>query len=265
MLLLTIPYTKYSTMGGVFVWYKKRIKRIFIPYLFIFVPISFVSMYLRNDTFPWMDWLKLISMLDFWLSHRGPWFIAAIIPLYAITPMIVCFMRKRMKYICMALIVVFYISSFFTSDSESYSPTDIINNVLFVTSRFPAFFLGLMMAEDIETNKTMRLSTIVALVFIASLILMCTHRLVYTYLFLVIPVMAIVSKTIGGGIKYCFDFLGNITLEIYLTNIITPITIVSVPLAIYGVSNNCVLIYFVFVIINVMVSYIINSLYKKLF
>lgn len=70
--------------GGVRYWYYKRYKRILIPYLVIIGLITVLEI-LRGE--PVVTSILNMSTINYWLNHRGAWFIAMLIPLYAITPL----------------------------------------------------------------------------------------------------------------------------------------------------------------------------------
>lgn len=67
-------------------WYKKRYKRILIPYLIIATPFL-LYITVENDENMWY-FIKLISTISFWTDHIGAWYIALLIPLYFISPLI---------------------------------------------------------------------------------------------------------------------------------------------------------------------------------
>ena len=67
-----------------FPFYKKRFFRIFVPYFIIYIPYCLIfillSLYSIGDS------LLCLSTLEFWLFHRGAWFISLIIILYLFVP-----------------------------------------------------------------------------------------------------------------------------------------------------------------------------------
>lgn len=83
-----------TLMGGKH-WYSVRYKRILIPYVFIIGPITILGI-LQGESV-WTSILNF-STINYWLNHRGAWFIAMLIPLYAITPLhFLCVIEQRLQ------------------------------------------------------------------------------------------------------------------------------------------------------------------------
>lgn len=70
-------------MGGVKCWYIRRYKRILVPY-FIIADIGNILAVMGGRTIA--EAVLNISTISYWLEHKGAWYIAMLIPLYAITP-----------------------------------------------------------------------------------------------------------------------------------------------------------------------------------
>ena len=84
-------YSLSNYTGSINGWYKKRLIRILIPYLITTFVYCIIRAY--YNSFSFTDAILSLSTMDFWLYGRGAWFVAAIIPLYLITP----FMSKLIK------------------------------------------------------------------------------------------------------------------------------------------------------------------------
>lgn len=67
-------------------WYKNRYSRILIPYFVIIIPLKIIVLYLYGGDI--VETILDISTVNFWLNHRGTWFIAMLIPLYISTPLL---------------------------------------------------------------------------------------------------------------------------------------------------------------------------------
>lgn len=83
---------KKHDAGGLFYWYKRRYKRILIPYLIIATPFFLYITLLHNENV-WY-FIKLLSTFSFWIDHKGAWYIALLIPLYLVSPLM-----KRLCYV----------------------------------------------------------------------------------------------------------------------------------------------------------------------
>lgn len=73
-----------NVQQGVRCWYLRRYKRILIPYLII---IGFHCTLSVLHGMPISQALFELSTLSYWVNHQGAWFIAMLIPVYALTPL----------------------------------------------------------------------------------------------------------------------------------------------------------------------------------
>lgn len=73
-----------NVQQGVRCWYLRRYKRILIPYLII---IGFHYTLSVLHGMPISQALFELSTLSYWVNHQGAWFIAMLIPVYALTPL----------------------------------------------------------------------------------------------------------------------------------------------------------------------------------
>lgn len=76
-------------MGGVKCWYIRRYKRILVPY-FIIADIGNILAVMGGRTIA--EAVLNISTISYWLEHKGAWYIAMLVPLYAITPLVLCWL-----------------------------------------------------------------------------------------------------------------------------------------------------------------------------
>lgn len=77
--------TKWNR-GGVIRWYAKRYRHILLPYLLICFPYYLVLGCVNDGHFSISIFLYRLSTLNYWLEHKGFWYIAMLIPLYFLTP-----------------------------------------------------------------------------------------------------------------------------------------------------------------------------------
>lgn len=125
-------------------WYVKRFKRLIIPYSLSYVPICiFKGMFLGNSL---LSILGDISTLSFWTRHRGAWFVALIIPLYLIAPIIYKLFRRASSDMNKFLIMISLVGlcvflSLYNFEGVEYH--GIIYNIQFALSRVPSFIFGM--------------------------------------------------------------------------------------------------------------------------
>ena len=77
--------TMSHNWGGYLLYYKKRFQRILVPYFLIYVPYCIVYMLIGKYSI--VDSILCLSTLEYWLFHRGAWFVSLIIVLYLIVPL----------------------------------------------------------------------------------------------------------------------------------------------------------------------------------
>lgn len=69
-------------------FYKKRIHRVIIPYLLIVIPFClFLDIYEQKDV---LLFLQDVTCISYWIKGRGAWYIAWLIPVYAVYPLYGC-------------------------------------------------------------------------------------------------------------------------------------------------------------------------------
>ena len=66
-------------------WYLKRFIRIGVPFLLISVPYYLIYDFILNSM-GLERFILDISTLSYWLYHGSAWFVAALVPLYLLTP-----------------------------------------------------------------------------------------------------------------------------------------------------------------------------------
>ncbi|WP_455614568.1 acyltransferase family protein [Bacteroides congonensis] len=200
---------------GLIHWYKKRYIRILVPYVLITSLLYPLRLIFGGD-FGIRDFLLHITTLEFWMYHKGAWFIAMLFPLYLITPLIArLFDRMQKRFLAMlVLMIIFLILSQIPIDNN------IIQNIQFVCARVPIFLLGLGIAPWIKEGVAINLLTIISFTVISFLL---WHFLGLQSMGS-IPLLIVLGCLLGLKCKLTafsvfFTFMGKISLESYLTNI----------------------------------------------
>ena len=206
-------------------FYFKRIKRVFVPYLIISLIWYYIKYFLL--CFDPFSFLEDLSTLSFWTRGSGAWYVAFLFPVYLLFPMYYFWTRKRGLIKTFLLIFVSYcleiflyfcfyesyvrysqvlmaLISFFIGTISVYQNTTDnirfhINRTVLFLSMIGSFlfFLPLFRNNEILTGLSVMLAGVFACYFFA----FCLKHVK-------IP-----------QINYCFGFLGKISLESYLTNI----------------------------------------------
>lgn len=253
-------------MGGVKYWYSVRYKRILIPYALIFGPISVLEV-LRGESV-WTSILNF-STINYWLNHRGAWFIAMLIPLYAITPVhyMACNRTKSPTLYNMAIILFLVVAASIKVDFSSAVLSKLFDNMQFVAFRLPSFFIGYMLAPFAKDGKSVSLIWMVMI----PLIIVATMRFLhfgYWPGFLVLPLVVFSSYILRHAGCFVFEilsFFGKISLESYLFNT----TIGSVLIFLFPrihescLNNNGYLHYAAILIIGTLLAFSVSKFCER--
>lgn len=254
------------TWGGVKYWYSVRYKRILIPYALIVGPISVLEV-LRGESV-WTSILNF-STINYWLNHRGAWFIAMLIPLYAITPVhyMACNRTKSPTLYNMAIILFLVVAASIKVDFSSAVLSKLFDNMQFVAFRLPSFFIGYMLAPFAKDGKSVSLIWMVMI----PLIIVATMRFLhfgYWPGFLVLPLVVFSSYILkhAGCLGYeILSFFGQISLESYLFNT----TIGSVLIFLFPrihescLNNNGYLHYVAILIIGTLLAFSVRKFCER--
>lgn len=79
-------YFSLSKHGNVIDFWKRRVSRLLIPYIIITMPFALVYVIVGRDSF--LDLVFCLTTMEFWLYHKGAWFVSAMIPIYLLSPLL---------------------------------------------------------------------------------------------------------------------------------------------------------------------------------
>lgn len=144
----------YYSMGkhgekGIAVFLKRRITRVFIPYLLIAAVWYGIKYILLEHSV--MMFLYELSTLSYWLEHKGAWYVAALVPIYALYPFYHLWLEKghRGRKTAATIIIILCIEAFsYLYCHAFYEHLAQVMNSLWV------FVLGNFFAERIKQKGT---------------------------------------------------------------------------------------------------------------
>lgn len=245
--------------GAIKYWYIHRYLKLFVPYLVTILPFDILRYALGQPIGSnFMDYLFGLSTLRFYVSHDAPWFIAALIPLYLLSPL---FYRLIMKYQWKAvviLVLVLYLGLFVPTSFRSGLLNDVIENIQFVAVRAPAFVLGIALGQSINENKQLPLWGLIILSILGILIIIITHHLVYGYFFIILPLLFVLCKLIkscGKWGRVFFQIMGKISLESYILNGVLPKLVVAVFVVLNLPSIGNIIPYIIACLVSIPIGY----------
>lgn len=211
-------YSLTSRTKNIFAWYGHRYLRILVPYLLIAVPYWLYASLANGESIG--RFLFNISTLSFWTDHVGAWYVAMLIPLYLITPLLHESISNRLHYI----VAFFEIALILAICSIPSVEGSIFENVQFVMIRIPAFIVGLAIGPAVKAGRKVNLF----LVFGALIVLFGIFKYVWMPGFTITPkglalsvILALILECLSGWkiVKRVLDLFGRMSLEIYLCNI----------------------------------------------
>ena len=134
---------------------KKRGVRLFAPYLLIMIP--FIIFYLVMGEYNVKDALLSLTTFDYWVYHKGAWFVALLVPLCLISPLLYKLLTSRYKYLnLITMIVAIVVLCNLSTEHCAYH--DILRNIQFAFQRVPSFLIGMAIATLCKSQKTIGLS-----------------------------------------------------------------------------------------------------------
>ena len=206
-------------MGGIKQWYIRRYKRILIPYLLI---IGFQKILSVIHGTPVPQALLELSTISYWINHRGAWFIAMLIPVYAITPLHYNIIQKVKKPVLysMAIITTVVFISALNYPMVSAEGQIVISNIKQVLYHLPSFLIGFILAPYALNNKKVSYFWMVLLPVVIVMIQKFT-QFGYWPGFLVLPfitVCCLLLRYAGKVVSSVLEFFGKLSLESYLFN-----------------------------------------------
>lgn len=213
-------YSMNSVRTGnmnVWKWYWRRYVRILVPYLIIVIPICISNG--NNIT----EVLIRATGFDFFVYRLALWFVSCVLLLYILTPLIDRLLMSAGRWLWLSLLTVLCIAFAYMDFGDG-----IIQNWQFVISRFPSYFIGYLLAEDIKAGKQMSVLWMIVFPLVFYIVLyILNHRWGCNFsLFWLqgIPIMTIVvlvlSKWNISKLNSVLAFLGTISLESYATNVL---------------------------------------------
>jgi hypothetical protein len=247
-------------------YYKKRFERVFVPYLIIFIPYCAIKNFLGVYTLG--DSLLSLSTLEYWLYHRGAWFVSLILVLYLFSPLLYRVIETKYKWLFIALtiIAIIAICNLFTIESKN----SVSDNVLSAFGRVPSFLLGFGLGQSSKDGKKVSIWWLL-LLLVNYLVLHRVLSITYGTEWIIVPIILVVILALirwckGRCIDAFLNFLGKISLESYLTNIsINSILRVLIP-TYYASSlfDGRYLEYLFVIIAGIAIAYWVNRLSKRI-
>lgn len=249
-------------------WYLVRYEKLFIPYLVTFVPIVLCQILMGNPpAHGFFDYVLYITSLRFYISHDAPWFVAALIPLYLLSPLFFVYMKKCRWLALTTISLLLWGIQLIPAITNSEVFDNFLLNLQFVSVRATCFVLGMALGQDIQNGVHLRTSVLVILVVIGVLVFALFKHLVYSYYFFSLPMLFLMVSILKRCKRYLVSVIrriGEISLESYLFNLALPNIIVFLFILIGIQSLGNIMPYIIACVIGVVLGYISRKLSVKI-
>lgn len=237
-------------------WYYKRIMRLMLPYWLICGP-SFIFILLTGKI-TFLSFIGKFTTIGYWFGEQCAWFVAAIIPLYLISPALLkLFKLKCANFAFLGLIICLYLI-LFLNKQHFWGDNLAIQHFIRAITVTPSFILGFFTAPLIADRKELSIKNIIIIVVIVVIFWSIIYLLLGSkqYWLFILILSAVICKLLElhhGIISIILAFLGSISLESYLLN-------TTLPAYIKGHGN---LYYLIIVVIGIIGAWIINKVISK--
>lgn len=250
-------------------YYKKRTYRLLIPYLTISLPFAIFYWAIGQNSI--LDCIYTITTLEFWLYHKGAWFVALMIPLYFISPLLYRAMNLGKVSWMYSIIIILILMVFSLFPLYNEANDSIVNNIQAAFSRVPSFILGMTIAPYCKDRKKINVLFAVALMLLF-IILSAFHIKGTSTWWCIIPILIMILTkccSLAKNNKSAFSILtilGTISLESYLLNIyINSLLRFLIPNYIHSsIFLGRYLEYGIVVVFGIVLALLINNLTNKI-
>ena len=201
------------------IWFKKRFKRILIPYLILEVP--YWLFYCISNNINVLHTIYYVSFVSFWKEHIGAWFLAFLLPLYLVSPFIYKISLLRFKNVYLILLVfLFLYLSIIPHDGFRDYERSVIANIQFCLERIPCFILGMFLGQEIRDHRKISYLWLLAPLVIFGVmnylpVIRCFHRGWLTALLFTEVIIVFLHNS--RRMTKAMSILGVATLEIYVS------------------------------------------------
>ena len=207
-----------------FSWLKRRFLRIFIPYTIVLLILRILS--LGVDHVRWGEWLLYFSTLRFWTHHDGMWYVALLVLLYPLAPLLyrALNLSKNRAAIAIILIALILIITHIPVEKTGDLTNSIILNLQGAFKRTVCFIIGMYIAPYVKQGYKANALYILAIAALGCVLFHLLMKEVFYAWLYVLPILFafcyILERISEKSIANIFLlWIGAASLESYLTNV----------------------------------------------
>jgi len=265
-------YNSFSRNNDIKHFYIKRLKRVYVPFLFIAFPYFFFFDIVVNEHL--LECVEHITTLSFWIdgNYSGMWYISVILALYLIYPFMhkIIFRKKKSVILTSVYAISIYVLS--RISIELFFP-NYYKNLSIGLTKLPMFIVGVVCMHYI--NKDKKWFSIKHFFILASLWVifrLISKHFVYLHpeyvlckYFITISFVTLCLHSIKGinffsWFDKLLNFFGKYSLEMYIIHLLLFYTLDYF----YGVEYSERRLIIFAVMISIIVSPFINRIISKL-
>lgn len=254
--------------GKVIQWYSRRYKRLLVPYLIISVIYYTLFCVMQDKSL--LNLPYYVLTISFWTEHQGQWFVDALIPIYALAPLLYRTLHRTSNHWSVALaacLLCFIMSALPNNNPEPLK--SVWGNIQYVVCRIPGFIMGMWLAPNIMNGKELKYPLVNVGISTALYVI---FKLIHIEgaCFTIAPLVMIfifIIRFAGKTVIRIINFMGAISLESYLLNVTLPFFILrrlewTIGKVNLGFGNY--LPYLSVVVLGTLLAYSVNKLSNRI-
>lgn len=256
---------------SVYKWFWRRYIRIIIPCAFFIVPLSIIEYNLSSSENIDINGILLnLSGFGFLFEKGALWFVTCILFLYMITPLIHILLTSKYKYLYASFLCIVALFCGYVHLTDS----SILYKLQFMLCRFPSYFIGYVLAKDINNKHKVSIWKLIIVPLFVYIIFFILNRSIGTHLSLFWLQGIFLTSVISLMLKFAIvpkflsllRRLGSISLESYATNIMLIPLFRFWNFEFLGIDLNMGRwsFYVIGTLLCIVISYIVNKLSKYL-
>lgn len=264
-------YFSYTKENQIYLYMTKRIIRIFVPIILI-CSVYWLPLFIKGKITLY-EIFSRYTTLNFWITgDQQIWFLSLLLVLYFLYPYFyqyIFFSGRSQALHTMVLISLAIVISF----TIKHEAPSFYENTEIALTRFPIFILGcfagkIVYEKNYISSKFLYLSIITVIIIFPILKVEVLYNEFSNYFYLIGGVaitflLANCLDAISTTIIYkFFIFLGNISIELYLTHIIL-IRLYKHSIPIKYVEGH-LWRYFMILFLSTIIAFVMSSLNKKI-
>lgn len=249
---------------------KKRYIRIGIPYLLITLP--YIIIFLLLGQFSLREAILSLTTLDYWIEHRGAWFVALLIPLYFLSPILFRILSgKRFLWNLILMTVCVMLLCCYSINVDSGTCGNVIENIQSALQRVPSYFLGMVFGKLSKDKCNINESYLKTCIIGGGILYLGCYFLLRKIFvgWMVVPLLIFIMGELLDSfplLSKVLTPLGRISLESYLANIyINHILCVIIPSQIdYEIFYGRYLEYSIVMVLGLAIAFPVNRMSAKI-